>query len=405
MSKKFDIIVIGGGMVGLAMTAALAKTELKILLLEKQDLNATLNSDLLKDETISDQNFDTRVSAISPGNRQFLIDLKAWQNIPSQRQAHYEKMKVWDGDGSGKIEFSAAKIAQPDLGVIVENKVIQAALLKRIKSFGNVEYRFGIELEELKNSEDSEYALVRTNDGCEYKSRLVIGADGANSVVREKLKIDLKQSEYDQIAFVANVKTKMSHQNTAWQRFTPYGPVAFLPLANPNLCSVVWSLDSDKAEKIQNISKDEFVKKLQYAFESKLGDVTAVSKHFGFPLIKRHSQRYLSNRVALVGDAAHTIHPLAGQGVNLGFQDVACLSKLIDKLISQQRDIGKKENLRPFERERKTENLLMQNAMSGFKQLFANQSMPVTLLRNFAMSALNKMPMAKEVIIKNTMGI
>jgi len=411
VSNKFDIIVVGGGMVGLTMIASLAETKLKILLLEKQDLHAVLTSDYLKNETISDEQFDIRVSAISPGNRKFLSDLKAWQNIPKQRQANYEHMKVWDGDGSGKIEFSAAKIAQPDLGVIVENKVIQAALLKRIESFGNVKCCFGAELEEIENSVSSEnmdnleYATIKTNDGLEYKSKLVIGADGANSLVREKLGIDLKQSEYDQIAFVANVKTEKSHQNTAWQRFTPYGPVAFLPLANSNLCSVVWSLDSDKAETIKNISKDEFAKKLQYAFESKLGKVTAVSEHFGFPLIKRHSQSYLANRVALVGDAAHTIHPLAGQGVNLGFQDVACLSKLIIKLLSQQRDIGKVENLRSYERERKTENSLMQNTMSGFKSLFANQSLPITLFRNFAMSALDRIPAVKEIIIKKAMGI
>lgn len=405
MSNKFDIIVVGGGMVGLTMVASLAETKLKILLLEKQNLNSLLTPDLLKNETINDQDFDTRVSAISPGNRQFLSDLKAWQNIPTQRQANYDKMKVWDGDGSGKIEFSAAKIAQPDLGVIVENRVIQAAILKRIKSFGNVECRFGVELVELENAENIEQVTIRTSDDIEYKSKLIIGADGANSLVREKLGIDLQQSEYNQIAFVANVKTKLCHENTAWQRFTPYGPVAFLPLANQNLCSVVWSLDSDKAESITKMSKNEFAKQLQYAFESKLGDVTAVSEHFGFPLIKRHSQSYLSNRVALVGDAAHTIHPLAGQGVNLGFQDVACLSKLIVKLVSRQRDIGKKANLRPFERERKAENLLMQNAMSGFKNLFANQSMPVTLFRNFAMSALDKVPAVKEIIIKKAMGI
>jgi 2-octaprenylphenol hydroxylase len=405
VSNKYDIIIIGGGMVGLAMVASLAETQLKILLLEKQDLNSGLTPDLLENKVVSDQDFDTRVSAISPGNRKFLSGLKAWQNIPKNRQSNYDQMKVWDADGHVKIEFSAAKIAEPDLGVIIENKVIQAALLKVIKSFGNVESCLGVELKELENHDDSNYALVRTLDGTEYQSKLIIGADGANSLVREKSKIDLKKSDYDQIAFAANVKTEKSHQNTAWQRFTPYGPVAFLPLANENLCSVVWSLDLEQAKSIKNITKDKFAKKLQYAFESRRGEVTAISDHFGFPLTKRHSQSYLSNRVALVGDAAHTIHPLAGQGVNLGFQDVACLSSLIIKLTSQQRDIGNVANLRSYERERKTENLIMQNAMSGFKNLFANQSMPVTLFRNFAMTALDKIPMAKELIIKKAMGL
>lgn len=403
MSSKFDIIIVGGGMVGLAMAASLAETELNILLIEKQDLSNDLETDLLDDKNVSDNDFDVRVSAISPGNRDFLSKLSAWQNIPSQRQAHYQKMEVWDGDGTGKIEFSAAKIAQPDLGVIVENRIIQAALLKTIHSFGNIQCCFGLELEHIESFDD--YVELSLSDGSLYKSQLLIGADGANSVVREKFGIESKQNNYSQIAYVANVKTELSHQDTAWQRFTPTGPVAFLPLANDHLCSVVWSIDEEKGEQLKDLSSQEFSEKLQYAFESKLGKVTAISRHFGFPLVKRHSQDYLARRMALIGDAAHTIHPLAGQGVNLGFQDVACLSELVIELHQQKRDFGLKENLRPFERERKTENLIMQNAMSGFKTLFANQSMPVTLIRNFAMSALNKIPMAKELMIKKAMGL
>lgn len=402
MSNKFDIIVVGGGMVGLAMCTALAGTSLKILLVEKQNLESITDHSLLKGDAISDEQFDTRVSAISPGNRQFLSTLGAWQEIPQTRLTNYDLMKVWDGDGSGYIEFSAAKIAQADLGVIVENRVIQAALIKKIQSASNIEVRTSFEISEIESLE-KELMVRSTNET--LKCNLLIGADGANSSVREKLKIELLESDYNQTAFVANVKTELPHQNTAWQRFTPFGPVAFLPLANENLCSVVWSLDKEKADQLIDIPTADFVKRLQYAFESRLGKVTAVSKHFGFPLLKRHSKQYLSHRVALVGDSAHTIHPLAGQGVNLGFQDVECLSELIGRLIKQNRDYGLVGNLRSFERERKTENLIMQNAMSGFKKLFANQSMPVTLVRNFAMSTLNSVPIAKEVIIKKAMGL
>jgi len=403
VSSKFDIAIVGGGMVGLAMAASLAETDLKVLLIEKQNLSEFFPPDLLENKTVKDQDFDVRVSAISPANRELLSQFNAWQNIPKQRLANYQKMSVWDGDGTGKIEFSASQVAEPNLGVIVENRVIQAALLKRIQSFGNIQCVFGFELDDIQIS-DNHVEIHLSNDQI-YKSQLLIGADGANSLVRQKLDIESKQMPYDQIAFVANVQTEIDHQDTAWQRFTPNGPVAFLPLANKNLCSVVWSLDQELAEKLQKISTEEFVKQLQQAFESKLGKVSPVSKHFGFPLIKRHSQSYLKQRVALIGDAAHTIHPLAGQGVNLGFQDVACLSNLIIKLHNQQRDFGLKENLRPFERERKTENLMMQNAMSGFKNLFSNQSMPVTLIRNFAMSALNNIPIAKEIMIKKAMGL
>ena len=402
MSSKFDIIIIGGGMVGLAMAASLAESDLKILIIEKQNLPENFSSELLANNPVEDNDFDVRVSAISPANRELLSKFNAWQNIPQQRQANYQKMKVWDGDGTGKIEFSAAEVAQPDLGVIVENRLIQAALLKNIQAFGNVHCCFGLELEQIESFGD--HIEVNLSDGSQYKSQLLIGADGANSIVRQKLEIESEQMPYEQVAFVANVRTELSHQFTAWQRFTPTGPVAFLPLANDSLCSVVWSIDQEKAKKLKTIGEDEFAIKLQQAFESKLGKVTAVSEHFGFPLVKRHSQSYLQHRVALIGDAAHTVHPLAGQGVNLGFQDVACLSELILKLVQQKRDYGLMQNLRPFERERKTENLIMQNAMSGFIHLFANQSMPVTLIRNIAMSALNNLPMAKEMIIKKAMG-
>jgi 2-polyprenylphenol 6-hydroxylase len=403
MSTNFDIAIVGGGMVGLAMAAALAQSDLKILLIEKNHLSAQLGTQLLDNKPVEDGEFDVRVSAISPANRELLSRLQVWQFIPTERLADYQRMSVWDGDGTGEINFSAAQIAQPNLGVIVENRVLQAALLKRIESFGNIHCCFGEELELLDCLD--KHIEITLSDGQHFKSQLVIGADGANSLVREKAGIESKQSDYQQTAFVMNVKTQYSHNNTAWQRFTATGPVAFLPLANDHLCSIVWSIDKDKAQPLIDLGADAFVEKLEQAFESKLGEVSAVSKHFGFPLIKRHSSRYLDKRIALIGDAAHTIHPLAGQGVNLGFQDVDCLAKTIMRLQRQGRDFSLLQNLRPFERERKTENLVMQNAMSGFKHLFSNQSMPITLLRNFAMSALDKVPMAKEMIIKKAMGI
>ncbi|MBV1911537.1 MAG: UbiH/UbiF/VisC/COQ6 family ubiquinone biosynthesis hydroxylase [Kangiellaceae bacterium] len=403
MALNFDIAIIGGGMVGLAMAAALAETGKKILIVEKQDFAQSVTDELLVDKVVDGSDFDIRVSAISPANRQLLTEVSAWQNIPLSRQADYQMMNVWDGDGSGKIEFSAAQLARQDLGVIVENKVIQAALIKVIESYGNIECRFGSEIESIETTESS--VNIRLEDGRSMSSQLLIGADGAHSTVRKKLNIRYSETDYQQIAFVANVKTAQSHEHTAWQRFTPTGPIAFLPLPQNNLCSVVWSLDKDKAEKIQQLNSEEFAIQLQHNFESRLGKVELVSKFLGFPLVKRHTERYLVNRVALIGDAAHTIHPLAGQGVNLGFQDVSCLSALIKRLIEKNRDFGLIENLRPFERERKTENLVMQNAMSAFKHIFANQTMPITLVRNFAMSALNKVPIAKEIIIKKAMGL
>ncbi len=402
MSSKFDIIIVGGGMVGLTMAVALGESGMKILLVEKQNLDDLLAKNLLLGRDIKDEEFDVRVSAISPANRNFLKQLSVWQKIPLQRIANYQHMSVWDGEGTGNIKFSAAEVAQPNLGAIVENRVIQAALLEKLQYSSNITCQFDCQLKSVQVVENS--VQIELNDNAVFKSQLLIGADGSHSKVRECVNIVSENSAYRQTAFVANVRTELDHQNIAWQRFIPSGPVAFLPLANNNLCSIVWTLDDKKAELVKQASRQDFSTLLQNAFESKLGKINTISQHFGFPLIKRHAVDYISDRVVLIGDAAHTIHPLAGQGVNLGFQDALCLSQLIHELKEQERDFGLRRNLRAYERERKTRNLAVQNAMSGFKHLFASQNMPLTLVRNFAMSTLNQIPSAKEIIIKKAMG-
>jgi len=398
IQNRYDLILVGGGMVGLAMAAALAPSGLSILLIERQPLDQAQ----LKNESVKASDFGLRVSAISPANRQFLQALGAWQHLPSKRMASYQQMQVWDGDGQGCIHFSAADLAQPDLGVIIENKLLQSALLKQINSFGNVSCCFDNSVESLDQRADG--VSLQLADGQRTSGKLLIAADGAHSKIRQLLDINLSEMDYQQTAFVANVKTELPHQDTAWQRFTPFGPVAFLPLPQPNLCSVVWSLDNDKAAVVKDLSKAEFAKQLQIAFESRLGVIELVSEFAGFPLVKRHAKDYLCHRVALVGDAAHTIHPLAGQGVNIGFQDVQALSSLIIELQQAERDWGLAANLRPFERSRKTENLMMQNAMSGFKNLFASDNMLVTVARNLGMNLLDRNQFVKNEVIKKAMG-
>ncbi len=403
MATEFDIIIIGGGMVGLATAASLAESSLNILLIEKQPLDELLPFQRLMQKDADAALADVRVSAISPANRDWLKAINVWQGIPEGLKANYQRMNVWDGEGTGQIVFSAEEVAEPNLGVIVENNILQASSLRALESYGNIHCQFGDGVEQILVDQNG--VDIHMEGGDVYRGSLLIGADGAHSTVRRLLAIGASEADYQQLAFVANVRCEMPHQQTAWQRFTPFGPVAFLPMPEANLCSVVWSIDSDKASSLQELSNEDFAKKLQQAFESRLGQVELVSDYFSFPLIKRHADHYLDERVALIGDAAHTIHPLAGQGVNIGFQDSQCLTRLVLKLNQQGRDFGLKANLRPFERERKTENLVMQNAMSGFKHLFANQSMPVTLLRNFAMSAMDKMPTVKQEIIKKAMGL
>ncbi|MDQ7048463.1 MAG: UbiH/UbiF/VisC/COQ6 family ubiquinone biosynthesis hydroxylase [Enterobacterales bacterium] len=407
IQNRYDLILVGGGMVGLAMAAALAPSGLSMLVVEKQPLDQQLPASLLQTDIIKPQDFALRVSAISPANRLFLQNLGAWQHLAPNRMASYQQMRVWDGDGQGSIHFSAAELAQADLGVIIENHLLQAALLKQINSFGNVTFCFSHSVESLDQQTDAVSLDLTDTDGNSQSisAQLLIAADGAHSKIRQLLGISHSEMDYQQTAFVANVNTQLPHQDTAWQRFTAFGPVAFLPLPQANLCSVVWSLDSDKAEQVTVLKPIDFAQQLQAAFESRLGDVELVSDFAGFALVKRHAKDYLSHRVALVGDAAHTIHPLAGQGVNIGFQDVQQLSQLILQLQYEKRDWGLQANLRPFERARKTENLIMQNAMSGFKNLFASDNMLLTMARNLGMNLLDNNQFIKNEVIKKAIGL
>jgi len=328
--------------------------------------------------------------------------------LPAERVAEYESMFVWDGDGSGKIQFDAAEIASKKLGSIVENQTLRAAIYKTVSRHKNVEIFSDVDIESIEQLEQEVKLILAGSDKGKsqklIRAKLLIGADGAFSTVREKLNISINQMPYNQIAFVANVKTENPHRNTAWQRFTSSGPIAFLPLPESDLCSIVWTIDCDKAEKLEHLSPQEFANLLASNFENKLGSLTAISDFQGFPLIKRHANTYLSQRCVLIGDAAHTIHPLAGQGVNLGFQDVACLSQTIIQLMAKQRDFGLKANLRVFERQRKAENTLMQESMTGFKLLFAQQDMTSVLIRNAAMTTLDKTPFIKQAIIQRAMS-
>jgi 2-octaprenylphenol hydroxylase len=412
MKANYDIIIIGGGMVGLAMAASLVKTNCSIAIIEKHNFDDLTHGNYLSKDKSNAEDYAIRVSAISPGNQVFLSELNCWQNLPANKIADFEKMQVWDGEGSGLIQFDAAEVAQKKLGTIVENNALRAAIYKTVSSYNNVKILTNLEIDSLQEYEDHVELLLsdltaqakQVKPKKKISTKLLIGADGALSSVRQKLNIAIDQMAYQQTAFVANVRTESSHQNTAWQRFTNHGPIALLPLPEKNLCSIVWSIDSHKAEALRSLTSQEFADRLATKFEHKLGALTAVSDFQGFPLVKRHAHTYLSERCVLIGDAAHTIHPLAGQGVNIGFQDVICLSQTIIQLLNKQRDFGIAANLRPFERQRKSENMLMQESMSGFKWLFSQDDMTSVLLRNAAMTGLNKCSNIKQAIIRRAMS-
>lgn len=400
-----DIIIVGAGMVGLAMTASLAQQGFTVILVEKSDLNL-IDDERYRVNTSNDlepSDFDLRVSAISPGNQRFLSELGCWQKLAQSRLGDYEKMKVWDSNSNASITFDAATMALPKLGSIVENNALRNAILNQLKTLPSVQIMVNNEVAFIHPQES--HIEVELSQSAVLKAKLLIGADGGSSVVRSKMNITCEASSYQQSAFVTNVKTEKSHEHTAWQRFTPYGPVAFLPLAHKNICSIVWSLDNDKAETLKQASQEAFKEKLAEAFDYRLGDILAMTEPQEFSLQKQHALRYLSHRCVLIGDAAHTIHPLAGQGVNIGFQDAICLSHILKSLKVKQRDYGLVENLRMFERERKVENKLVQETMSGFKQLFGINNRLVNSLRQVGLSTLDKSEPLKQLIMKKAMGL
>ncbi|MCW8956552.1 MAG: UbiH/UbiF/VisC/COQ6 family ubiquinone biosynthesis hydroxylase, partial [Gammaproteobacteria bacterium] len=346
--------------------------------------------------------YDLRVSAISRASQQVFRNLGVWSGIESRRLCAFEYMHVWDATGDGEIDFDAANLGVDALGHIVENRVTQAALLDRLKSLDGVDWLCPVEVKQVDYQPlGSQLTLA---DGRVLQGRLLIGADGANSRVRQAAGIELDSAPYYQKAVVCVVESMQQHQHTAWQRFLPTGPLAFLPLEDGR-CSIVWSTTEQLADDLIALDDAAFIQQLEQAFDRKLGAVKAVGPRAAFPLIRRHAQNYVKPGLALIGDAAHTIHPLAGQGVNLGILDAASLAEVILKAEQQGQDFASYGQLRKFERWRRGENTLMMFSMSGFKNLFSNEQSELSLLRNLGLNLVNKLSPVKHRFMRHAMGL
>lgn len=392
MMQSVDIAIVGGGMVGLALAAAFKDTELRIAVIESHPPESEL-SDLP----------DVRVSALSRSSETVLRNLGAWQGIIDRRAAPYRAMEVWEQDSFARIEFEAQQLAQPDLGHIVENRVVQLSLLERVKQQSNVSLFMPEKCTSMAIGESE--AWLTLESGQALTAKLVVGADGANSWVRRQQDIPLTHWDYGHSAIVANIRTNEPHERVARQIFTPQGPLAFLPLGDDNLCSIVWSTEPNRAERLVKMSTSEFNKVLTAEFDNKLGLCQLEGERFAFPLKMRYARDFVTERVALVGDAAHTIHPLAGQGVNLGLLDAASLAQEVIQLWQQGEDIGSKRNLRGYERWRKAEAAKMIAAMQGFKDLFEGDNPAKKLIRGIGMKLAGQLPGAKDEIMKRALGL
>jgi 2-octaprenylphenol hydroxylase len=387
-STYYDVLIIGGGIVGLTLANLLAQANLTTAVVDQLELTSPPLTD----------NYELRVSAITHASQRLFRHIDAWHAMVSSRASAYTKMSVWDASSEAHLDFDARQMAEANLGYIIENAIIQRALLQKLTEFPHVHLLANTALERIKQQSDA--IEVTLSNGQVITAALLVGADGINSKLRELAGIALDYKAYGHDAIVATVHSEKSHQQTARQCFSADGILAFLPLADLHTCSIVWSCNSTVAERLLKLDNPAFAAALEDSFAKHLGKITVLSKRLSFPLAMRHARYYVAPRIALVGDAAHTIHPLAGQGLNLGLADVESLAQVIITTRQKQRDIGLLANLRAYERWRQKENLSMIIAMQGFKDLFGSSWPPLIWLRGKGLRLIDKTPWLKQFFVQ-----
>ncbi len=383
-SARYDAIVAGAGMVGACAALALAARGMRVALIEAAPAPAP--SDAMLD-------YDLRVSAISPRSRRILRQLGIWQQLDAARICNYEQMFVWHQHGDASVSFDAVDLARDDLGAIVENRMLQQTLQNACDTAAGIEWFRPDRIETLLEN-TREGVHLRLDSGRDLEGALLIAADGRNSPTRELAGIEIQAGSYGQSAIVANVSTELPHRRIAAQRFLLSGPLAFLPLANGQ-SSIVWSCDEELAERLAVLDDQGFRAALGDAFEHRLGAVTACSERRSFALGWHHCERWLQGRVLLIGDAAHAVHPLAGQGVNQGFSDV----ELCAQLIGDCRGRIAQKPLRRFERQRKSETWLAGNSFSVLKWVYGLDQGGVAQLRDLGMRIVDSTPWVKRGLV------
>jgi len=394
LSLDCDTLIVGSGVVGNTLACALLQGGQRVILVEA---TPALPIDL-------DQP-DLRTFAFTRASERILTRLGVWDKIRPNRLSPFHQIYVWDTSGSGKIHFDSASLQESTLGYIIEQKVLQAALTARLSEFADlISYR-PAKVQSFQQTEDETAMVVGLDNGQCLTTRLLVSAEGAQSSIRALAGISYELHDYGQQAIVATVQTVLSHEQTAWQCFLPTGPLAFLPLVDSHTCSIVWSLDTPQAQRLIKLDSDKFQRELETAFAFKLGAINHGSERALFPLQGRHVTNYVQPRLALVGDAAHTVHPLAGQGANLGILDAASLSEVILEAQANQRDWGTYQELRRYERWRKGNNWGMLKLMEGFRLLFGSTVAPIRLIRNWGLNLTDAATPIKQFIMKQAMGL
>lgn len=391
--NNYDVLIVGGGMVGATIACALGHSAFKVGVIEQR----------MPQAFAVDQQHDLRVSAISRASENILRNVGAWPYLQNKRLCPYRRLKTWESDAErAATEFNSEDIGHDHLGHIVENRVIQLALLEQLQQLGNVDLICPAQIESLDYAPGA--SIVTLADGQQLLAKLMVAADGAQSQVRQQAGIGVHSWDYEQHALVASVTTELPQQDITWQQFTPTGPLAFLPLSGQH-GSLVWYNTPAEARRLQALGDEAFLAEVAASFPDCLGGITSVLGRASFPLKRQHAQQYVKEGLALVGDAAHTIHPLAGQGVNIGLLDAAVLAEVLLEADEQDQDITSLAVLQRYEEQRRQQNLLMMQVMDSFYRLFSNDHLPLKILRNIGLGAAGKLAPARNKVMRFAMGL
>ncbi|WP_337262045.1 MULTISPECIES: 3-demethoxyubiquinol 3-hydroxylase [unclassified Serratia (in: enterobacteria)] len=388
--KRVDAVVVGGGMVGAAAALGLAQAGLSVALLEHQAPEA------FDGQTPP----DLRISAIGCTSVGLLKQLGAWQAVEQMRLAPYRRLETWEWETS-RVAFDAASLGLPELGFMVENRILQLALWQQLERCENLTLHCPAKLQSMQRVED--HWLVTLSSFETLQARLVIGADGAHSQVRKLAAIGTSGWQYRQSCMLITVETGAPQQDVTWQQFFPSGPRAFLPLYD-QWASLVWYDSPQRIRQLQALPLAQLEREIAAAFPARLGAVK-VHAAGSFPLVRRHAQRYVQPGLVLLGDAAHTINPLAGQGVNLGYRDVDALLDVISAARELGEDWASEAVLLRYQRRRRTDNLLMQSGMDLFYTAFSNNLVPLSVARNLALMVAQRAGKLKEHALKYALGL
>lgn len=386
-----DVVILGGGMVGAATAIGLAQLGLKVTVVEAFAPQAYS----------PEQPLDLRVSAISVASEQLLQQLGALEAIAAMRQVAYKGLETWELDGC-QTQFHSDQVGATHLGHIVENRVVQLALWQAFEQYDNLQLICPVNVDQLSRS--AQGVRLQLSNNTSIDTRLLVGADGANSQVRQWAGIGLTGWDYAQSAMLINIETQQEEQDVTWQQFTPQGPRSLLPLPGRN-ASLVWYDDANRIAQLSGLSSEALYDQINAHFPARLDRAFKVVSHGSFKLTRRHAQRYYQDNVVILGDAAHTINPLAGQGVNIGFKDVAALIASVKEAIDAQRSWWTQDVLAQYQRRRYGDNLLMMSTMDLFYAGFSNHSLPLKLLRNSALKIANIDSPIKHKVLKYAMGL